>query len=265
MVLKYALNSEMVNTVYKTSDLLIFKHIKGNRIPNLKHVRRLVDSIKKYGMKCNPILVNEQMEVIDGQHRLLAAKETNSFVYYIIINGYSLSEVHTLNLNQKNWQKKDYMEAYANMNYTPYVNLRNFCKNNSDFNFTDCIALCQNTAGGNSRVLVQAKLKDNETSSYNLKEIFEHGTWLGGDFELAQDWADKIRTVKPYYKHYNRTTFVGTIISLFLNPSFDFNEFMDKLRLQPTALTDCANREQYKTLIEDIYNFRRKHKINLRY
>jgi ParB-like chromosome segregation protein Spo0J len=67
--------------------LLIFKHIKGNRIPNLKHVRRLVDSIKKYGMKCNPILVNEQMEVIDGQHRLLAAKETNSFVYYIIING----------------------------------------------------------------------------------------------------------------------------------------------------------------------------------
>ena len=82
-----------VNKFYQTSDLSIFKQIDGNRIPNLQHIKRLADSIRVYGMKCNPILVNERMEVIDGQHRLMAAKEAESFVYYIIVNGYSLNEV----------------------------------------------------------------------------------------------------------------------------------------------------------------------------
>ncbi len=69
-----------VNKVYQTSDLSIFKQIEGNRVPNLQHIKRLADSIRVYGMKCNPILVNERMEVIDGQHRLMAAKEAESFV-----------------------------------------------------------------------------------------------------------------------------------------------------------------------------------------
>jgi hypothetical protein len=50
-----------VNKVYKTNDLSIFKQIDGNRVPNLQHVKRLADSIRVYGMKCNPILVNERM------------------------------------------------------------------------------------------------------------------------------------------------------------------------------------------------------------
>ena len=46
---------------------------------------------------------------------------------------------------------------------------------------------------------------------------------------------------------------------------WSFNDFMHKIRLQPTALVDCANRDQYKTLIEDIYNYKRREKISLRY
>jgi hypothetical protein len=71
--------------------------------------------------------------------------------------------------------------------------------------------------------------------------------------------------IKPYYVGYNRSAFVGTMIVLLQNQNFDFNDFMHKLRIQPTALVDCANREQYKTLIEDIYNFKRREKVNLRF
>lgn len=252
-----------VNKVYKTNDLSIFKTIDGNRIPNLQHINRLSESIRIYGMKCNPILVNEKFEVIDGQHRLIAAKQTNSFVYYILINGYSLDEVHTLNLHQKNWTKKDFMEGYANMGIESYIKLRNFIEKNDDFNFTDCVALTQNTSTSNGRSLT-AQLRDGKLSSKNL-QIFEAGTWKCGDIFLAQDWANKIRMIKPYYIGYNRTIFIGTMIGMFLNKNFDFNEFMHKLRLQPTALLDCSNREQYKTLIEDIYNYRSRNKISLRF
>lgn len=257
MVKNHVQKSELVNMVYKTDDLSIFKTIDGNRVPNLQHIKRLADSIRIYGMKCNPILVNENMQVIDGQHRLMAAKEVGSFVYYIILNGYTLSEVHTLNLNQKNWSKKDFMEGYANMGIESYKKLRDFCNKNEDFTFSDCLSLCSNL-GSHNFFMAQ---------KYNRRiiHVFEEGTWVGKDFELAQEWANKIRMIQPYYSNYNRSTFIGTMLTLFQNDNFDFNEFMHKLRLQPTALVDCSNREQYKTLIEDIYNFRSRNKVNLRY
>jgi hypothetical protein len=40
---------------------------------------------------------------------------------------------------------------------------------------------------------------------------------------------------------------------------------MHKLRIQPSALVDCTSTEQYRILIEDIYNYKNRNKINLRY
>ena len=256
-------NNTEVNKVYQTSNLSIFKQIYGNRVPNLQHVKRLADSIRVYGMKCNPILVNERMEVIDGQHRLMAAKEAESFVYYIIVDGYSLNEVHTLNLNQKNWTKKDFMEGYANMGIESYIKLRDFANKNDDYGFSDCINLCSNLLSARSSFGSAEKFKPQRVAP--LIQVFEEGTWKGKDFNLAQEYANKIRMIKPYYSGYNKSLFVTTMIGLFQKETFDFNDFMHKIRLQPTALVDCINREQYKTLIEDIYNYKSRNKISLRY
>src|SRR6056297_1959576 len=177
-------SSREVNKVYETNDLSVFNQIKGNRPPNPQHIRRLCDSIKRNGILQNPIIVNEKMDVIDGQHRLLAAKEANSKVYYIVVEGYKLSEVQILNLNQKNWTKKDFLEGYADMGIEPYVKLRNFSRRNNDFNITDCIAMCQNSTNGSNNGLSR-KYRANG-NVYNQKEVFEEGTWIGKDFEVAQ-------------------------------------------------------------------------------
>jgi len=250
------ITSKEVNKVYRTNDLSTFKTLPGNRVPNLQHINRLIYSINKYGMKCNPILVNERLEVIDGQHRLEAAKSAGTFVYYIIVNGYNLTEVHTLNLNQKNWAKTDYMEGYANMGIDAYVKLREFTLKNDDLSFSNCLALCSNEAKTHAYLGTQYER--------TAKHVFEEGTWIGKDFNLAQDWANKIRMIGTYYDGYDRTTFIRTFIPLLSNDKFDFSEFMHKLRLQPSALVDCANSDQYRTVIEDIYNWRSRNKINLR-
>lgn len=254
------ITSKEVNKVYRTNDLSTFKTLPGNRVPNLLHINRLIYSINKYGMKCNPILVNERLEVIDGQHRLEAAKSVGTYVYYIIVNGYSLTEVHTLNLNQKNWAKSDYMEGYANMGIEPYVKLRNFVEKNDDLSFTNCLALCSNITSSSVTYLASQNRKIN----HKVENVFEEGTWIGKDFNLAQDWANKIRMIGTYYDGYDRTTFIRAFITLLSNDKFDFNEFMHKLRLQPSALVDCVNSDQYRTVIEDIYNWRSRNKINLR-
>jgi hypothetical protein len=71
--------------------------------------------------------------------------------------------------------------------------------------------------------------------------------------------------VGNYYNGYTRSVFIRAFIVLLLNDLFDFNEFMHKLRLQPTALVDCVNTEQYTTVIEDIYNWRSRNKISFKY
>jgi len=256
------LSATEVNKVYKTNDLSIFKSIDGNRVPNPQHIKRLKTSIIENGMLCNPILINDKMEVIDGQHRLIASQEAKSFIYYIILKDYSLSEVHTLNLNQKNWTKKDFMDGYADMGIESYIKLREFVKKHEDFTFTDCISLCSNNSAQPNGASTKFRLINPELST---QEVFTEGNWKGKDFNLANEWAEKIRLIKPYYANYNRSMFVLTMIILFKTENFDYSEFMHKLRLQPKALVDCANREQQKLLIEDIYNWRSRQKVNLRY
>tara|TARA_R110000803_G_scaffold196198_1_gene259477 strand:+ start:99 stop:887 length:789 start_codon:yes stop_codon:yes gene_type:complete len=256
-------SSQEVNTVYKTNDLSMFSEVEGNRPPNPQHIRRLSDSIKTNGLLCNPILVNEKMQIIDGQHRLLAAKDSNSDIYYIILKGYSLKEVHALNLNQKNWGKKDFMNGYADMGVESYIKLRGFTRNHKGFNFGSAVSMCSNRAGNGCSSL-NDKYRGKGAPG-NLKEVFEEGTWKGRDFNLADENANKLEMIKQYYDGYNRTTFVSVMLGLFTNDEFNFVDFLSKLKIQPQKMQHCANTTQYRLLIEDIYNYRRREKVNLRY
>ncbi len=256
--------NQEVNKVYKTNKLEIFKPIVGNRPTNPMHIKRLSASIKQNGLLQNPIIVNEKMQVIDGQHRLSAAKLADSSIYYIIAKGYNLKDVQTLNLNQKNWNKKDFMDGYASMGIESYVKLKDFINYNKVFNISDCIALCSNGAAIKSSSLSN-KYRPSLKKPINLKEVFEEGTWKGKDFKLAQENADKLKMIQPYYDGYRRSTFIGTMLQLLKNDNFNFIQFLDKLKFQKNKLQDCTSVSQYKLLIEDIYNYKRREKVNLRY
>ena len=61
--------------VIETTDYDIFKGIVGNRKVEKKHVEMLTGAIDRNNLlNVRPIIVNEEMMVIDGQHRLEAAK-----------------------------------------------------------------------------------------------------------------------------------------------------------------------------------------------
>ena len=85
-------SSNVVYQVYKTNNYDIFKLMPNNRNVNLTHVGRLKLSFKEMYL-ISPIIVNSRMEIIDGQHRLHAAKELNLPIYYIIVDGYAVSVV----------------------------------------------------------------------------------------------------------------------------------------------------------------------------
>lgn len=249
--MNYFKKEPMVKTthqVHTTKDYFLFKSIEGNRNKNLMHINRLKESITNNYL-FTIITINEKYEIIDGQHRFEVIKELNLPLNYIICEGYGLNEVHILNENAKNWNSDDYLEAYCNLNYPHYLNYALF-KTRYKLGHKLCMAM----------------LSDNSSNACTsqIKEFYR-GSFVIKNFKKACDLADKIDILAQYYEGYRRSSFVFAMLKLFKNENFEFTELLQKLKKQPTALVDCANSQQYICLIEEIYNYRRRLKINLRY
>jgi hypothetical protein len=96
-------------------------------------------------------------------------------------------------------------------------------------------------------------------------KIFYKGEFEIENYEEACEIADKIEAIGQFYLGYKRRCFVYAMLGLLKNKNFEFTEFVQKLKTQPTSMVDCTNTQQYVSLIEEIYNYRRREKVNLRY
>jgi hypothetical protein len=243
--------------VHTTTNYEKFKTLMGNRKTSEVHIKRLTNSFK-VSYLFSPILINEKWEIIDGQHRFLAAKELNLPINYIIVEGYGLNEVQILNTNSANWKKEDYLKAYCDLGVTPYLQLREFMNHFPDFGIAVCEQLVTNNVGGSNN--------KNQMSKSHLKvKNFQEGRLSIPDLNQSYENAEKVMMFKPYYEGYNRSIFVAALIGIFKNENYNHAEMLSKLAQQQSCLTHCTNVTQYKLLIEEIYNFRRREKVNLRY
>ena len=120
-----------LNKIHTTNNYN-FLMINGNReIKSLK-IKNLSESIKKYGL-INPININVQNQIIDGQHRYLSCKALNEPIKYIISNISNkeiVSLIRDINSVQTNWNNKDIGYAYSintsnKESYKKYLDLVN--------------------------------------------------------------------------------------------------------------------------------------------
>ena len=72
-------------------------------------------------------------------------------------------------------------------------------------------------------------------------------------------------SLEPHFKDFKNTVFVRGLIDLLNKSNFDFQEFFHKVKLRPTMLVPCGKKQQYITLMEEIYNYKRADKVNLRF
>ena len=90
------------NKFFETRDYSMFKKVRGNRPVDQAHVQQLKKLIADKDLM-DPIRVNANIEVVDGQHTLQARKELGLPVPYIIINSDDPLDVARLNQGRKNW------------------------------------------------------------------------------------------------------------------------------------------------------------------
>jgi len=255
---------KLVTQVNQTYDYSIFKTLDGNRRVNKLHVKRLEESFHKHYLLC-PIIVNDKYQIIDGQHRFEAAKKNGLPINFFIAPNYGLNEVQTLNQNMKNWKKEDYLSAYCDLGYPQYLKFKEFMNLYPDFGIAACETILTNKSQNNFKKYSKELMSEsNNTGCYMLK-YFQEGELYIPNYDLSLEIAEKIMMVKPYYDGYNRNTFVKAMIAIFKVEYYNHAKFLNRLKSNPSSMEHCSNVTQYKLLIEDIYNFRSREKVSLRY
>lgn len=233
------------NQVHTTTDYFLFKPIEGNRSKNLLHLTRLRKSMTENYL-FTVIIVNENYEIIDGQHRFEVIKELNLPLHYIVCKGYGLNEVHILNQNSKNWTSADYLEGYCKLGYKEYLEFKKFAEKH-DLGIQIAMYLLSGHDNG------------------DMIKMFTSGKFKIKNLKESESIIEKLHICGRYFPQYKMRWFVYAMVKLLKKEEFEFTEFIQKLKTQPTALQICNDVNQYILLIEEIYNYRRRDKVNLRY
>ena len=115
--------------VLKTKDYTKFKLLCKNRRINRGHVKFLRNSIIEENLlSIQPIIVDKDSFIIDGQHRLEAAKQLDLPIYYTVQTKETSSNALYLLQQSKSWALNDYINFYTEtkpgMNYNLFYHYR---------------------------------------------------------------------------------------------------------------------------------------------
>jgi hypothetical protein len=191
----------------------------------------------------SPIIVNEKYEVIDGQHRLQISQELRLPVRYIVCEGYGLDQVHRLNQNSKNWQLIEFIKGYADMGNKEYIKFLDFL-NTYNFGVTSSMDLLGGHGGSTTNAI-----KD--------------GSMVIKDYNKGCLLADYITEIGNHFEFYADQRFVKAVVRVSKKEGFCFDTFLGKIQLK--LLQKRADISDYVEQIEEVYNYKNRNKLNLRY
>lgn len=81
-------------------------------------------SIKKNGWVGGDIIVNENREIIDGQHRFQACKELKEPIRFTVKKDYGVREMQIMNETQRQWSAIDTVNSEAKLGNQSYAWLK---------------------------------------------------------------------------------------------------------------------------------------------
>jgi len=226
-----------------------FRKIRGNRALNKKYLSALAESIKDHNMlEQNPIMVNERMEVLDGQHRLNVAKLLDIPIYYLAVPTGSLREIQLLNTHQRRWTLYNFLDSWVERGKKDYIYIKGFCERTG---VSLSIAIW----------LLSPELNRNETL-----DNFRAGSFIASRKQFAKAIVDRVKEMEKYTKDnaYTDRDFLRALVKVYRSGirHEDLIEMLEKSKLK---INRSANIRSYIREIEDVLNFRKQYPVRVRH
>ena len=167
-------NDKKLPVLMRTKDYSIFRRMEGNRDVTAKRAKNIRKSIEQVGLIPSPIIVNEHMEVIDGQGRLEAIKQLDLPVFYVIVPGLALVDCVAMNVNTTPWSLMDYISSYAETGNENYRRLMRLIRS---YDLPMSTVVCAATgvmATSNSNVIKNGTLAIDESFYWAVDEMLAY-------------------------------------------------------------------------------------------
>lgn len=245
-----------MDQVEKTKDYDKFKILTGNRAVERHHLKKLKASIEKSNhLNLHPIIVNNNFEVIDGQHRLQAARELQVEIFYIQSANIEDDHLIDCNVNQKSFDVENYINYFAIKDKKEeYIQLKNMLKA-SGLKPKAILTLILGTVSANI-------LEFLKTGKFKFPTNHDPKMILNFYYDFKAYAADK--RIKPL-SIFSNHNFTRALRWLFLTQGFEHTIFFKKLDLQWFELKPQRTAEDWYKLLISIYNYKNHAKIEGEY
>ncbi len=227
--------------IYSTADYKRFKFIDGNRFVSEKKVENLIKIIND-GLdilKYAPIIVDNDYNIIDGQHRYHVCLKLKRSVCYIIAPSKNVSEIAKINTAMDKWKLTDYLDSYVTIMNPDYMELEQFMEK---YGFSIGVSLA---------LLGRGKAADGGT----MLARFKNGYFKIKDRDEANRIAGLLMDYKKYTELFSQRPFVRAINQLILHENYDHKKMMEKLAQSKIVLEKKQTPKDYVMQLEKIFNF----------
>lgn len=229
---------------YSTNDYGLFKYIDANRTVNKRHVQEIIQSMEQKPdyLKHRPVLVNDALEIIDGQHRVQAASTLHVPIYFQIAEDTGISDAQLMNALQRGWSLIDFARSHALNNsdldrakvYKTFLSLFEEYK----IPISQLVAFCEQRNRRNSSV----SFKKGELT---IKDEATTRNWLNMMEEILETIDSKLVT-------HSRYALTSALMTMFKHGDYDHERMIKKLK--EVKLEQHIDRAAYLRAMEAIYN-----------
>jgi len=236
--------------IFSTTGYGKFRFHERNRPMVNKHIDELADKIRKENLlRSFPIIVNSKLEIMDGQHRFMAAQLLGVPIYYEINDDFRPESMAGVNTSSLNWKLDDFLHHHMADGKPQYKELQKFVEKSKVHLHAAIGLLSGRTAQPNSELIGKFKdglftVKDAEGAALvvAMRNDYSHFT---SDFWKARTFLNVVSRLKniPEYNHANMIKKVAD------NQSFFFK---------------CSTVDQYFDMFSKIYSYKSQKKVNFR-
>ena len=229
--------------VGSTTDYDRFNIVVSNRVIKQRNVENLIKSFKLTNgmMISKPIIVDKDLNVIDGQHRLMACKKMGIPVHYVVMDE-KTEHIPIYNAYQEKWGLEDYAKYYSqrgNENYTRLLQV----KERAGVSINGCLECLG--------------IMTCDAVNTNFKEgrfVFEE------DIDKSVEHIEKILRLCYVVKGKRNVSakITRAVRALAKVKSFDLDKFIEKIMRYQGKLYNCTTSDEFIEMFVSINNYKLK-------
>lgn len=236
------------NAIMETTNYGLLKTIKSNRAVNDQHVKKIMDSVQQKNLlRIRPALVNEDMVLIDGQHRHEACRRMKIPIPFQVSKGLTKDDIRFLNSAQKNWSFMDFINYYA-------VEGRS--------GFQEFLELHKEYPRIQPSCLIRIV-----TTDHTRNQEVRNGTIYIGQIKQARMICKYIYRLNDFWKRKAEFNFVFSgafVLALqkcVRTAGFDFDRLYSQISKYPDSFRKYTSRNEYLKSLDMLYNLKQKSQL----